>query len=159
MANLFGKKVAKYAIKNKVDIVICYDTFSKKCFEYLNKKNKNIIKVMDASAANLIYQRNIYVNDMKKTPLFKNKLLSEIDFTLNEKMQEYYKKEIDLTDYIISASEFTKKSYVYSDFDPNNIFVCPYGINMFEFKNKPKQLGEKVNFIFLGGTKQAKGLS
>lgn len=159
MANLFGKKVAKYAIKNKVDIVICYDTFSKKCFEYLNKKNKNIIKIMDASAANLIYQRNIYVNDMKKTPLFKNKLLSEIDFTLNEKMQEYYKKEIDLTDYIISASEFTKKSYVYSDFDPNNIFVCPYGINMFEFKNKPKQLGEKVNFIFLGGTKQAKGLS
>ena len=44
----FGKKVAKYAIKNKADMIICFDTNALYCFRYLEKKKGTmIIRVID----------------------------------------------------------------------------------------------------------------
>ena len=54
-----------------LDVIISFDTFSKACFEYLdNHSRKKIVKIMDASAANLAYQKKIFEEDMKKNAEF-----------------------------------------------------------------------------------------
>ena len=130
LGDVFGLKMAKYAIKNDIDIIITYDTFSQKCYEYIDHyAKKRIIKVMDASAANLSYQKKIFEKDMKCSPEFAEKLKQEISFTLNDERQNYYIDEAKRADYIIAASEFSKKSYVAVGAPKKNVFVCPYGMD------------------------------
>lgn len=160
LGNIFGKKVAKYAIKNDIDVIISFDTFSKASFEYLdNHSRKKIVKIMDASAANLAYQKKIFEEDMKKTPNFAEKLKEEIAFTLDSNRQNYYIEEAQRADYIIAASTFSKRSYVSVGVPEDAIFVCPYGIECSEYMYEKKKNRNLLTFTFMGGTRQAKGLS
>ena len=160
LGNVFGTKMAKYAIKNDIDIIITYDTFSQKCYEYIDHyAKKRIIKVMDASAANLSYQKKIFEKDMKCSPEFAEKLKQEISFTLNDERQNYYIDEAKRADYIIAASEFSKKSYVAVGVPKKNVFVCPYGMDSLNYEEKHIGKTDELVFTFMGGTRQAKGLS
>lgn len=152
LADKFGKKVAKYAINNNFDIVVTYDTFSEACYKYIDKYSNKIIKVMDASAANLAYQKEIFEKDLKENPDYAKKLLSEVGFTMNSKRQKYYVDETKRADYIISASNFSKESYRRFGVPEENIFVCPYGIDTskFFFKSKIEKKEDIVKFVFLG---------
>lgn len=159
LGDVFGVKMAKYAIKNDIDI-ITYDTFSQKCYEYIDHyAEKRIIKVMDASAANLSYQKKIFEKDMKCSPEFAEKLKQEISFTLNDERQNYYIDEAKRADYIIAASEFSKKSYVAVGVPKKNVFVCPYGMDSLNYEEKHIGKTDELVFTFMGGTRQAKGLS
>lgn len=40
LGDIFGVKIAKYAINNDIDIIITYDTFSEKCYEYIDRYAK-----------------------------------------------------------------------------------------------------------------------
>lgn len=160
LGDVFGMKMAKYAIKNDIDIIITYDTFSQKCYEYIDHyAKKRIIKVMDASAANLSYQKKIFEKDMKCSPEFAEKLKQEISFTLNDERQNYYIDEAKRADYIIAASEFSKKSYVAVGVPQKNVFVCPYGMDSLNYEEKHIGKTDELVFTFMGGTRQAKGLS
>ena len=160
LGDVFGLKMAKYAIKNDIDIIITYDTFSQKCYEYIDHyAKKRIIKVMDASAANLSYQKKIFEKDMKCSPEFAEKLKQEISFTLNYERQNYYIDEAKRADYIIAASEFSKKSYVAVGTPKKNVFVCPYGMDSLNYEEKHIGKTDELVFTFMGGTRQAKGLS
>ena len=160
LGDVFGVKMAKYAIKNDIDIIITYDTFSQKCYEYIDHyAEKRIIKVMDASAANLSYQKKIFEKDMKCSPEFAEKLKQEISFTLNDERQNYYIDEAKRADYIIAASEFSKKSYVAVGVPKKNVFVCPYGMDSLNYEEKHIGKTDELVFTFMGGTRQAKGLS
>ena len=160
MANVFGRKVAKYAIKVKADAVISYDTFSRECFRYLKDKAPNMIRIMDASAANIVFQKEIFEKDKDISPDFFEKLYSEVGYTFEEKRQKYYLDEILLTQYMIAASKFTKESFSRYGLKDDNIYICPYGVNTSDFPYKERTSNkDKVRFVFVGGTKQAKGLS
>ena len=160
LGDVFGLKMAKYAIKNDIDIIITYDTFSQKCYEYIDHyAKKRIIKVMDASAANLSYQKKIFEKDMKCSPEFAEKLKQEISFTLNDERQNYYIDEAKRADYIIAASEFSKKSYVAVGVPKKNVFVCPYGMDSLNYEEKHIGKTDELVFTVMGGTRPAKGLS
>ena len=157
----FGIKVAKYAIKNKFDAVICYDTNALECFKYLEDNKSNIIRIMDVAATNWIYMKEIYEKDMLICPELKEKLKCEVGNYLTHENQSYIKEEIYRSQYLIVASNFVKKSYEFSNFPSNKIFICPYGVDLNNFKYFDKIAKEKIeplNFIFIGGTKQLKGI-
>lgn len=114
---------------------------------------------MDASAANLSYQKGIFEKDMKCSPEFATKLKQEISYTLNDERQNYYIDEAKRSDYIIAASEFSKKSYISVGVPEENVFVCPYGMNSLNYEERHISKSDELVFTFMGGTRQAKGLS
>ena len=76
-ADRFAKRVARYAIKHRVDAVVTYDDSSPLLFEYLQKKAPWIMRIMDMSAANILYMRDIYERDMEMAPAFAARLRRE----------------------------------------------------------------------------------
>ena len=94
---------------------------------------------------------------MKKYPKYSLMLKNEM------KSQKYLnrlaasKYEIDNADYFLVASQFSKKSLIYSGINENTIFLCKYGINM-DYSNLVKQKNNKVRIIFIGDVNQKKGI-
>lgn len=158
----FGIKVAKFAIKHQVDAVICYDTNAMECFSYLKQHAPHIRRILDSSAANRLFMKEIYQKDMKQSKRFSKKLKEEIGDSLKEERQEYYRMEMLYSQYILVPSNFVKKSYQYSGFIEQNIKVCPYGVELNNFSFTPRKVKsdkDPLHFVFVGGTKQLKGIS
>lgn len=157
-----GKKAAKYAIKHGYDCVISYNNNSKSIFEYLSKYAPKIIRIMDASAANVLYMKNIYERDMELAPDFKSLLLQERGILWNKRYQNRINAENKLAQYILAGSEFVKKTYVEEGYPERNIYVCRYGVDISTFcqKEKSNYSGERpLECVFVGGTKEIKGVS
>lgn len=157
-----GRKAAKYAIKNNIDCVISYNNNSKTFFELISKKAPRIIRIMDASAANVLYMKDIYEHDMQISPKFKKLLHQERGILWEKNYQKRIMIENTLAQYIFVASEFVKKTYTEFNFPAKNIFVCPYGIDLsIFFPNPQKKYNKKrpIKCIYVGGTKELKGIS
>ncbi|MDU1634494.1 MAG: sigma-70 family RNA polymerase sigma factor, partial [Bacteroides ovatus] len=71
---LFNRKVAKYAIKNRVDAVIMYDTLGECTFKILKNKAPNINRILDMSAPNIEYMDYILKKEINSN---NSKILSE----------------------------------------------------------------------------------
>lgn len=157
--DFFGKKVAKLAIKNNVDAVIMYDTNAKKCFEILEKKAPNILRIMDVSAANRLYMKKIYEDDIKTCSTFANKLKKERKFLWNIKDCNRLKKELEKTNIFLVPSNFVKKSLLYSGINEMQIKVCPYGSN---FKSVDKKYivnkNAPLKAVYVGNVTEMKGI-
>lgn len=158
----FGKKLAKFIKRNNVDAVICYDTQSVTLFKELNN-SCNTTRILDVSAANLLYLKKIYEHDMKVDSDFEERLKNERPtlFSKNSsKSEKRILEEIQNTDYFIVPSNFVKESLVFSGVSTNKIFNCPYGINLSNFKLKKTfhKKGNPIKFIYVGGIKQLKGI-
>lgn len=162
VADRFAKKTASYAIKHKVDAVICYDDFSSKLFEILAEKAPRITRIMDASAASILYMRRIYEKDMLIMPENAERLRNERVVVWDKDAIKRAEKEIRLAQHIIAASRFTKNSFVEGGFPAEAISVCPYGVDIELFSPKTdKEFRKKkgpVRFIYVGGVKQLKGI-
>ena len=155
----FGKKVAKYAIKNQADIVIAYDTNALDCFQYLIKHNSNIVRVMDVSAANRIYMKNIYENDFAKAPLFSKKLKEERRILWNTKNIQRLQQELESTQFFLVPSNFVKESLEYSGISPNQILMCPYGANFtVDSSNKKFNFSNRLEVVYVGNITEMKGI-
>jgi glycosyltransferase involved in cell wall biosynthesis len=166
VSHLFGIKVAKYAIKNDAKIVVCFDTNSVSCFKYLYNKDRKIIRVLDSSAANRIYMKKIYEKEIQKQNYFSKKLKQEVNHWLSKKQQNYFRLELFYSQYILAPSTFVKRSYVEVGSSPSKVMICPYGVDLKKFKYSEKVINNKVNkfsvpleFVYIGGTKQLKGIS
>ena len=158
LTNIFGKKVAKYAIKNNARVLIGYDTASFKCFEHISKKNKGIIKILDMSSAAGSYIYDIINNDIRcGNPFFAS---------YRQKLRQYSKKscrrfdkEILLSDYFLVASDFVKKSLLALNVQESRIFTVPYGIDRNRFRPKKNyKIDKKLKFLFVGRIEAAKGI-
>lgn len=157
----FGIKVAKYAIKNNVDAVIMYDTTSKKCFEILEKKAPHIKRIMDVSAVDRLYMKQIYKEDMQNCIKFADKLNNEIGFLFKERYINWIQLENKLTQHFIVPSQFVKKSLEFSGVKHDNIYICPYGVdlNKFDIKKYEKKTDkDKLKCIYIGNVTQMKGI-
>lgn len=156
----FGRKVARYAIKNHVDAVILYDTNAMKCFQILMKKNPNILRIMDVSAANRLYMKKIYENDFKLCPKFSDKLKKERGFLWEKGIRERLEKEIEYTQMFVVPSKFVKDSLLYSGVDDKDIYICPYGSNFLPEKNIEKKVKEvgRLEAVYVGNVTEMKGI-
>lgn len=153
----FNRKLAKYIMKNNTDAVILYDTLCAECISILRENNCRSKIIIDMSAPNFSYMDHFFSENVKKYPKYSLMLKNEM------KSQKYLnrlaasKYEIDNADYFLVASQFSKKSLIYSGINENTIFLCKYGINM-DYSNLDKQKNNKVRIIFIGDVNQKKGI-
>lgn len=153
----FGKSIAKLAIKRQVDAVIMYDNTAVPCFSYLQKHAPHIKRILDASTVNRLYIRKVYEKDMEigNHLIFKEQL----PFLWENSRNRLYEKEIKLSDFILVASEFVKKSYMYSHVPEEKLIKIPYGVDLSRFKwSMHKKQGDKIHLIYVGQITYYKGI-
>lgn len=158
VANSFSRKVAKYAIRNKADAVIMYDSSAEKCFEILEKRAPKIKRILDASCANRPFVKQIYEEDMQRSPLWAETLRSEKEFMWKFPMDGYV-REGQLATGILVASAFVKRSYTAYGVDDSQIHIVPYGVDTAAFQPIIFKKHEGIRFIYVGGVRQMKGIS
>lgn len=160
----FAKKVARYAKKNHVDAVVSYDDYSSALFKALKKIAPEIIRIMDTSAANILYMKEIYEKDMKLQPDFAKRLLKEREVVWNKADNIRAESEIRDTQIFLAPSEFVARSLFYSGVSENQIKICPYGVDIKQFcpkkyANAAQLKGRPIRFIYVGGVKELKGIA
>lgn len=159
VADHFGKKVALLAMKEQADAVVMYDTTAKKCFEVLRKKAPHILRVMDCSAANRIYMRKVYSDDMRISPYSANRLVRERGHLMNDHYCARLTAEIEATDIFLAPSKFVKKTLEYSNIPAEKILLCPYGTNFAPVSyEKTVNIRGKLQAIYVGNATAMKGI-
>lgn len=157
VAKKFGKKVAEYAIRNKVDAVIMYDTTATTCFEILQKKAPNIKRILDVSIANRRFTRNFIDNNLSNVDL--NEYKEELPVLWNEEILKNSDKEMTLSSYFLVASTFVKNSLMFAGIKENRIKVVPYGVDIDKFSIvEDKSNLTQINFLFVGQLNSRKGI-
>jgi len=157
----FGKKVARYAIKNKVDAVVMFDTNAYYCFKELIEKAPDIKRILDVSSATHRFMKNIYQEDMKNNPEFSKSLLKSSKYFWSEKKIKKLTLELSLAQFYITPSNFSGKSLEYEGISSEKIFICPYGTSKKEInlvKNYSRSNDKKIKFIYVGSLTQRKGI-
>ncbi|MDR2408803.1 MAG: glycosyltransferase family 4 protein [Bacteroidales bacterium] len=155
--NSFGRKVAKYAIKENVDAVIMYDTDALCCFKILQAKAPHIKRILDVSIASRLFSKSIYEQDAL---LYNDSyILKERSYSLNKRILCDIEKEISLTDYFLVGSQFVQRSLEYNNIDSKKINIIPYGIDITKFTYKVKKKCETpLKLIFTGNDMYRKGI-
>lgn len=158
-AKLFEKKVAKYVTKNNPDALIMYDTNASTCFEILQRKAPQVIRILDVSSATHNYMREIYKEDIKKCGKFSKSLVKSSDYFWKDKDIEYYMKEIKYAQYFLTPSSYVKMTLEDSGVNSENIYVTPYGVDIKLFSsNRENEKLDKLNFVYVGEVNQRKGI-
>lgn len=158
----FGKSIAKLAKRNNADLVISYDNNSLMLFKNLMLTCPQVIRVLDVSAANRIFMREIYKRDCQIQPDFAGKLKNECPIIDSNEKIKRIQDEICCSQYFLVGSSFVRRSLEFSGVRPEQIFVCPYGVDTNKFKRKELRVrlpNEPIRFVFVGGTKELKGLA
>lgn len=163
-ADRFAMKVAQYAIDYRVDAVVTYDDCSPLLFETLQEKAPHILRILDVSAANLIYMRQIYDKDMDLSPDFAMRLRKEMSRCWNPTILDRAKREILSSQKFLVPSNFVSTSLKYSGVKENQMLYCPYGVDASRFSQKNYEDVKNMNdrplrFIYVGGVKELKGIS
>ena len=162
-ADRFARRTAAYAIKSRADAVITYDDTSPLLFEILQKKSPRTVRIMDMSAANILYMRGIYEKDMELSPAFAKRLREERRICWDPDTIERTKRELQAAEYYLVPSAFVGRSLQFSGIDRSKIFYCPYGVDIEEFwekEHKDIPPGSRpLEFIYVGGVKELKGIA
>lgn len=154
----FQKKVADYAIKHNVDMVIGYDANCRYCFEILKVKAPHIKCVMDNAAPNRNYLCKVYTENREACGPFAA-ALAPYKYLFDADDARWYAEEIKTADYHIVASTFSKRALEFDGVPSDKIFVVPYGIDENRFLNIERKYEEgRLNLIFIGEVNQRKGL-
>ena len=158
----FQKKLARYIILNKIDVVISYDTNSFVLFNILKKEAPRVIKIMDNAHPNRHFLYYSYHLNWDCCGVFAKTLEMEYGgFLVNEEYSKFFGEEVKLADYHIVASSYSKKALLYDGIDADRIFVVPYGVDKDKFistNNKYDNLS-KFKVLFIGEVNQRKGIA
>ena len=161
-ADRFAKKVAKYAIRHHVDAVVSFDDSSPILFERLKEKAPSILRIMDMSSANLLYLRRIYENDMMIATSFADRMKRERSICWDTGILNRSLREIEATQKFLVPSEFVADSLEFSGVNRDQMFRCPYGVDVSMFSAKTyddlKRFSRPIRFIYVGGVKELKGI-
>lgn len=157
MADSFGRKVARYAIKNNVDAVIMYDCTSNSCFEMLKERAPHIKRIMDVSISHRAYLRETYERDMAQT---RNTCIKEENlFLWDANNMRRYIEEVKMSQYFLVASRVVSKSIQEQGVDEGKIYRIPYGVNSEKFSYKRKErLVKPLNMVYVGQINHRKGI-
>lgn len=157
----FAKKVARFAIEEGFDAVVSYDGTSPLLFEKLKGEAPRIVRILDMSAANALYLRFVYETDFEIKPDFEEKLKGEWKRVWDPVDVDRTKRELASADFFLCGSKFVKRSLEYSGVDSCRCAICHYGVDtdVFSFvEREEKDSEEALNFIYIGGTNEFKGI-
>ena len=154
----YNLKLANYIIKNNVDAVILYDTVCFECIRILKKRVSRTKIIIDMSAPSLLYMDYWFKKSIEIYPSQSHMLVDEMATSEYKKQLNIAEYEINNADYFLVASEFSKKSLLFSGVDNNKIFICRYGINIESIKREKKE-NKKMKIAFIGNATQKKGIN
>ena len=154
----FGRKVAKYAIKNNVDAVIMYDTNANSCWKILEEQAPHIKRILDVTIGNRLYLKNIYEKDAALFHDTAKDILAEQKEVFSEQAQKRLKEEISLSQFFLAGSNFVKESLEYSNVSSEKIFVVNYGVDLDKFSFKVKKGSKPLRLLYTGNCSYRKGL-
>ena len=157
----FAISVAKIAQDIKADAVISFDGTSPLLFETLMRDAPEITRILDMSAANALYLKEVYERDFAIKPAFAKKLRNEWQRIWNPKDIERTRRELLGAEYYLCGSEFVVKSLEYSGIDASSCAICHYGVDAEKFRTLRSRVISNdgpVRFIFIGGTNELKGI-
>lgn len=150
----FGRKVAKYAIRENVDAVIMYDTTAMWCFQYLKKKKSTIKCILDMSAITLNGQEKSFKHDSNQCTdqWYKN--------SINRKVAQNEIEEIGLSDGYLVASDYTKMDLRDKGVAKERIYTIPYGYEQECIKPEIKKKKENapLRILYVGRITHEKGV-
>ena len=125
------------------------------CFEILKKYAPNIVRILDCSAASAPFVKYLYEKELF---LSKNNSLKNENLVFwSKKTIEDRQEEINLSNYFFVASNFVKRSLIYSGTDESKIKIIPYGANVHSYSVK-KSVHKPLKFIFVGNVNYNKGV-
>ncbi len=149
-ADYFGVKTAKYAVKNCVDAVVCYDTRASKTFKYLKNKAPDILRILDVTIITSPYMRYLYDAQIKERNVVE--LKDESPKLWDDVFLNQIKEEIALADYFLAASEIVEKSLIFCGARPEQIIRIPYGVDIEKYHpNFAKSMDGPLKLITVGG--------
>lgn len=157
MADSFGRKVARYAIKNNVDAVIMYDCTSNSCFEMLKERAPSIKRILDVSISHRAYLKETYEKDIEKYGIAAFR--EEQSFLWNENNMKRYVEEVKYPDVFLVASRVVKHSIKAQGIRENKIMRIPYGVDCTKFHYEKKRVvAAPLQLVFVGQANHRKGM-
>ena len=139
----------------KVDLVYCYEDIALNTFQKAKQHHKHTC--YDLPIGYWRYSRKLMADEKQKNPDWYKTIGG---FNDCEKKTVNKDKEIELADFIIVASSFTKKSLSLYPGELPPIYIVPYG---FPPVNDKRQYSftehQKIKLLYVGGLSQRKGLS
>lgn len=155
----FGIKVAKYAIRHNVDVVVMYDSTASSCFEYLSKYAPNIIRVLDTSTVAHDFMRDTFDHMIEITKDYT--IHEEYPYLWNEIIMNKYLKEVELSNKFLVPSEIVKHSLLYNGkINIEKIIKVPYGVDTTKFVcSTEKKKNDKLKILFVGQVTCRKGIN
>lgn len=158
LADRFGVKVAKKAIKENCDIVIMYDSTALSCFKYLSKHNNKIIRILDTSTVSHSYMKKTFDKEIELTGI--KYLKKEFSYLWNEKLLKRYDDEIKFSNYFLAPSRVVHESLIYSKVKENQILHVPYGVDIDKFNPSINTSCDgKLKLVFVGQVTCRKGIN
>ena len=154
----FQRKVARFAIKEKIDAIISYDTNSAQLFSILKDKAPQIVRIMDNAHPNRHFLYYDYHRNWDSCGPF-TETLKACGYLTDEKKAKSFEKEVRMAQYHIVASSYSRNALLYDGIIPEKVFIIPYGVdsNRFIQSNRSYKKG-KLNVLFVGEVNQRKGI-
>lgn len=155
----FSRRVAEYAVNNKIDIVIMFDSNVYGGFRYIKKHGEtNITCMLDATIASRVFSRNIYENEAMTNSF--SEIMKEQKHLLNKSEMNRYRLEFEEADIILAPSNFVVESIKYTIGNDKKIKLLPYGVDkkIFNLVTSKEVVKEKLVLIYVGSVSWRKGL-
>ncbi len=148
IAEIFDKSVEK-SLK-KIDNFDIFVGFSSKSLHSLKKAKKlGKITIIERGSSHILYQSKILREEYGRFNARYNGPL--------KKIIEKSKQEYQLADYIAIPSSFVEKSFLEYGFPKEKLIKNPYGVDINEFRQIPKQ-DNVFRVVFAGGMSIRKGV-
>jgi len=150
----FDKSVAKYVRKSKPSAVYCYEDGALETFRAANKNGAKCI--YDLPIGYWRAGRKIMQEEVDRRPEWGPTMLG-----LQDSMEKLQRKEeeLRLSDHIIVASSFTRKTLEDCPFPLAPISIIPYGCGSISKSAVKKSKEGPLRALFVGGLSQRKGIA
>ena len=146
---LFGRWVA--GLLSDSDIVT---TWGLSALPIINRAHElGIVAIVERGSSHATYQRDVLIEEYEKWGKPTNELVRS--FTPERMDQELL--EYELADYVTVPSSFAERTFLENGFSKNKLIKIPYGVNLTEFQQVPKQ--DKIfRVVYSGAMTLRKGV-
>ena len=139
----------RYIKKSEADVFICFAGVSLDAIKIA--KSKGMVVILERGSSHRCFQNKILEQEYTRFGIGKN-----INFGVKDEVFIREIEEYQLVDYISIPSSFVKKTFLENGVPEDKLLVNPYGVDLKEFRQVPKE-DDVFRIIFSGGGTFRKG--
>ena len=145
----FGRWFARMAEREQLDVVDCLDGLGLEAGPLVQRRGG--VWICNRGSSHVLTQRQILTEEHARwgQPMPR----SYFDPRLVERCLAEYAGATA----IVVPSHFAKRSFLSHGFDPERVYVCPYGVDLTMFQPQPRQ-DQKFRALFVGAQSIQKGI-